>query len=185
MVRYTAVVDGTDVAEERRQLEKARAGVEPAPVPAQQRAHRKRVPEIMHARAHGPVWNREPELRHEMVKGLTDGTGADAPAAAEREHRCRRRDRLGRPRPTGEVIAQHHVDARTKGDEAALVELGLSNDQQIAGQIDIPDAQPRHLSDSQSHPIEQREDDPIGLASAHGAALVGQLAGRCRAVGGR
>ena len=47
----------------------------------------------------------------------------------------------------------------------------------IAGQIDIPDAQPRHLSDAQSQPIEHGEDDPIGMASAHGAAGVRQLAG--------
>ena len=30
------------------------------------------LPEVMHARAHGPVWNREPELRDEMMKRLTD-----------------------------------------------------------------------------------------------------------------
>ena len=71
------------MAEERRQLKKACAGIEPAPVPAQQRAHRKRVPEVMHARPHRPVWNREPELRYEMVKGLTDGPGTDGSAAAE------------------------------------------------------------------------------------------------------
>jgi hypothetical protein len=64
------------------------------------------LPEVMHARTHGPVWNREPELRDEMVKRLTDRAGADGPTAAEREDRCRRCDRLGHRRATREVITQ-------------------------------------------------------------------------------
>jgi hypothetical protein len=78
------------------------------------------LPEVMHARAHGAVRNRESELRDEMVKGLTDRAGTHGPAAAEGEDRSGRRDRLGRPHPTGKVIAQHHVEARTKGTRRLL-----------------------------------------------------------------
>lgn len=49
---------------------------------------------------------------------------------------------------------QHTTDPRPKGHQAAFVELGLPDDEEIARQIDVADAQSRHFSDPQAEPIE-------------------------------
>src|SRR5450756_2003387 len=123
-----------------------RRRVQALAIPAQQAGDRERMAQIMEPRRCDSLGDSEPEPRDEMVERLAGGTRMHAATPIEGEERgVGRKCRVGGSAPL-ELLPQERAHARPVGDEPALAELAAADDEEVALDLDVADAEPAPVS---------------------------------------
>ncbi len=108
-----------------------------------------------------PFWYSQFKLgESEKAKDPTDGSPTDRPATTKGEQAIPLKAfRVSRPQP--EITNKQIFHAWPKGNEAALVKLGLANDQERSIDIQILQTKPGNLTYSEAKAIQQGKNGPI------------------------
>src|SRR5581483_598247 len=112
------------------------------------------------------------------MKGQTGRARINWPAPAQAEQRLlagksARERRLTLP----QMPCKQCSELGTKGHETTLVELRLSNYEQLSIKIDILDLQPTSFPDAQSQAVQNREENEVGGAALSRSAFAGECLG--------
>jgi len=148
-------------------------------VPAQQGTDSERMPKAMQVRPPDTRGHRELKCGKKLVECPTDRVGADRPSFSpiERESGALGRHRSELPFFTLQVRREGAPHLRSEWHQAVLAELRLSDDRQLAVEIDVSAAQSRHFSDAKSETVQHCEDHPVDLSTILRAGIAGQFVG--------
>ena len=96
-------------------------------------------------------------------------------AAIEREHRRVRHRGPEQPVVAAYVVRERGRNARSKGNESALAEFGASDHQQLSFEIDVVVLQTADFTDSETEPVQERENNAVGGATMSCIPIVTNL----------
>jgi hypothetical protein len=122
-------------------------------------------------------WRRTPrreverQPRHNVMKCLAYGTWVDLSTAPEGE-KWGISQEAATVFSLEQVILEHHLHPWTKRHEAALIKLGLSDNQQSTIEIYVLDAKPADLAYPEPQTIEDGKHCVVTPATVQGPSLV-------------
>jgi hypothetical protein len=145
------------------EVDQSAVGIDALAVPAQQRGHCKRVPQIMHPGRRYAQWDMKIQPWHEGVERMTDCPFVDAASFREGKQRY--------VRPLGTTMAFLYVAFEAFREfgphrhDATLAELCIADEQRIADEIEVAQLKPGDFANTQSQPIKQSEYHLVYLTS--------------------
>ena len=150
-------------------MQQAFSRIDTLALPPQQRADRKRMPQMMGTGRLHAGGNRQLELWDELVEDMADGLRAEGTGflPRDRQEGMRRLERAAGLLRVMEIGCYAGGQAWPKGHQTALGEFGLADDQQLPDEIDILAAQASYLPDAEPQGIHQRQGELVG-----GAAII-------------
>ena len=128
--------------------------------------------EIVQPGRRDPWWKVQLQPRNKPVEYSTDRSRMDRTTSRQAEYWY-----VGLLHPSIDLFQVGSETYRELGahrHDSVLVELSVLNEQDVTGQIDIPDREPDNLPDAQSQPIEQCKCRLIDETSADCATVIAQ-----------
>lgn len=122
----------------------------------------------------------KPQARNKGVERLAYRVGVDLAAVRKGEDRSVRRKDFRVLSPGLLVLPKQRRHAGAKRHEPALVELGLSDQQQLSVEVDITQPKTADFADPQPQAVEDGEDHMVSGPSHRRLRVVRQAFGKCQ-----